>query len=112
MTLCNDTVFRTGISVAACDLPIPTAARRGSRIFFAFASTAPDSNASTMAETITGLSVDKVQAHEKCSDSAQDEHLKPPAHEDEAHLSFGDMLRATAVAKLTPFERKAALINA
>lgn len=32
--------------------------------------------------------------------------------EEHAHLSVGDVLRGTAVHQLTPFERKAALINA
>lgn len=32
--------------------------------------------------------------------------------EEHAHLSVGDILRGTAVQELTPFEHKAALINA
>jgi hypothetical protein len=32
--------------------------------------------------------------------------------EEHAHLSVGDILRGTAVHESTPFERKAALINA
>lgn len=32
--------------------------------------------------------------------------------EEHAHLSVGDMLRGTAIQELTPFEHKAALINA
>jgi hypothetical protein len=31
--------------------------------------------------------------------------------EEHGHLSIGDVLRGTAVQELTPFERKAALIN-
>lgn len=34
------------------------------------------------------------------------------AAEQHGHMSVGDMLRGTAVHELTPFERKAALINA
>lgn len=34
------------------------------------------------------------------------------APEEHGHLSVGDILRGTAVHELTPFERKAALINA
>lgn len=34
------------------------------------------------------------------------------ASEEPAHLTVGDILRGTAAHELTPFERKAALINA
>jgi hypothetical protein len=34
------------------------------------------------------------------------------APEEHGHLTVGDILRGTAVHELTPFERKAALINA
>jgi hypothetical protein len=34
------------------------------------------------------------------------------ASEEHGHLSVGDILRGTASSELTPFERKAALINA
>jgi hypothetical protein len=34
------------------------------------------------------------------------------ASEEHGHLSIGDVFRGTAVSELTPFERKAALINA
>jgi hypothetical protein len=37
---------------------------------------------------------------------------KNSEHEKHEHVSIGDMISGTAVQELTPFERKAALINA
>jgi hypothetical protein len=41
-----------------------------------------------------------------------DKHSDDALLEEHPHLSVGDMLKGTAVHETTPFERKAALINA
>lgn len=44
--------------------------------------------------------------------SDKDTKTRADFAEEHAHLSLGDVLRGTAVHESTPFERKAALINA
>lgn len=46
------------------------------------------------------------------SDTFDNEPIKPALKEEHGHLNLKDIFKATAVKELTPFERKAALINA
>lgn len=50
------------------------------------------------------------EADADCSDK-ENKIQAEMAPEEQGHLSVGDILRGTAVHELTPFERKAALVN-